>query len=200
MLYVDPPDDISGGACFLPEFKTVLINRNEPEYRRNYDLGHELFHLLTWDAMPPEKVEIETPSGKGKSRTENLAENFAAGLLMPKKVLETRWKKRKDTEIHEWLMSQSEELGVSGRALYFRLKNLDWIDSVVYEDKLVRHLDENETGDKPALYSKEFVKRLHDVLEKGFVSVHKAAELLDCNTEDIADLFEAYGLEPLVEV
>ena len=54
VLYVDAPAGISGAASQLPRLNAVLVNRLEPEGRRNFDLAHELFHLLTWDAMPPE--------------------------------------------------------------------------------------------------------------------------------------------------
>ena len=54
VLFVDAYQGISGAACRLPEFDTVLISRGEPARRRNFDLAHELFHILTWDAMPPE--------------------------------------------------------------------------------------------------------------------------------------------------
>ena len=51
---VDADRGISGAACRLPELDAVLIARHEVEGRRHFDLAHELFHLLTWDAMPPE--------------------------------------------------------------------------------------------------------------------------------------------------
>src|SRR5258706_12827279 len=79
-------DGISGAACRLPELDAVLINRKEVKGRRHFDLAHELFHLLTWDAMPPEHVEEATETGRG--RVEQLANNFASALLMPRKVLE----------------------------------------------------------------------------------------------------------------
>ena len=53
VLNVDAFDRISGAACRLPELDAVLINRKEVIGRRHFDLAHELFHILTWDAMPP---------------------------------------------------------------------------------------------------------------------------------------------------
>ena len=66
-----------------------MVNRNESEARRYYNLAHELFHALTWDAMKPAHRESnsidEHISGKrAKQRIEQLADNFAATLLMPK--------------------------------------------------------------------------------------------------------------------
>ena len=45
------------------------------------DLAHELFHILTWDEMPPEHSEAAQETGG--SRVEQLANNFAAAVLMP---------------------------------------------------------------------------------------------------------------------
>ena len=57
VLMVDADRDISGAACRLPELDAVLIARREVAGRRHFDLSHELFHILTWDAMPPEHAE-----------------------------------------------------------------------------------------------------------------------------------------------
>ena len=69
VLMVDPIDGISGAACRLPELDVVLINRRETPGRRHFDLAHEAFHLLTWDAMPPEHVEEVTPKTRTRVRT-----------------------------------------------------------------------------------------------------------------------------------
>jgi hypothetical protein len=81
VLMVNAIECISGAACRLPEFDVVLINRHEVAGRRHFDLAHELFHVLTWDAMPPEHVE-ET-SEISRNRVEQLANSFASALLMP---------------------------------------------------------------------------------------------------------------------
>ena len=63
VLMVDAFEGISGAACRLPELDVVLINRHEVAGRRNFDLAHELFHILTWDAMPPEHSEESRETG-----------------------------------------------------------------------------------------------------------------------------------------
>ena len=77
VLMVDAERDISGAACRLPELDAVLISRREFAGRRHFDLAHELFHILTWDAMPPE--HSETARETGGNRVEQLANTFAAG-------------------------------------------------------------------------------------------------------------------------
>src|ERR1700722_17035197 len=81
VLMVDVLDGISGAACRLPDLDAVLINRHEVAGRRNFDLAHELFHILTWDAMPPAHVEEATEYSR--NRVEQLANNFASAVLMP---------------------------------------------------------------------------------------------------------------------
>ena len=92
VLDIDAPPGVSGAASRIQGLSCVLVNRREPEGRRNFDLAHELFHLLTWDAMPPQRREsVEVPRrGKGW-RVERLAENFAAALLMPAAIVQKHW-------------------------------------------------------------------------------------------------------------
>ena len=54
----------------------VLLNSRNVSWRRNYDLAHELFHLLTWSIF---RVKSREPS----ENEERLANFFASTLLMP---------------------------------------------------------------------------------------------------------------------
>ena len=81
VLMVDLEAGISGAACRLPDLDAVLIPRREIAGRRHVDLAHELFHILTWEAMPPKHIEEAVESGGG--RVEQLANIFAAAVLMP---------------------------------------------------------------------------------------------------------------------
>ncbi|MBK7906925.1 MAG: helix-turn-helix domain-containing protein [Gemmatimonadetes bacterium] len=85
VLYVDAPHGLSGAASHLPGLQTILVNRSEVPSRRAFDLAHELFHVLTWDAMPPGRVESWEPAATKGNRVEQLANVFAASLLMPEK-------------------------------------------------------------------------------------------------------------------
>ncbi|MBM3301992.1 MAG: ImmA/IrrE family metallo-endopeptidase [Deltaproteobacteria bacterium] len=199
LLYVDPPKSISGAACRLPEFNAVLINRNEVPWRRNYDVAHEVFHLLTWDIMPPLPHEVVHDDPSKGPRVEQLAENFSAGLLMPRKSLRTKWEQRGKGEIHEWILDTATEYCVSGQALFYRLKNLKWMSDADIQrinlDRLKMPKDACKEKSKPKLYSQVFVDRLRRTLEKGLISVRKAASLLDCTIEDLEDLFHEYGMK-----
>lgn len=198
VLYVDAPLSISGAACQLPALSAILINRNEPEGRRHYDLAHETFHLLTWEQMPPEHTESEIPrSGKGR-RIEQLADNFASALLMPERSLAPRWQARGEREIHAWLNATATEFRVTAVALKWRLVQLGWLGKAdlldIRDDRLTANGRPKKEQPVPKLFSLEFVQRLHHALSEGELSVRRAAALLDTTIDDLADLFRAYEL------
>jgi XRE family transcriptional regulator, fatty acid utilization regulator len=197
VLYVDAPAGISGAACHLADLNAILINRNEPEGRRHYDLAHEVFHLLTWEQMPPEHTESDIPrKGKGQ-RVEQLADNFASALLMPERTLAPRWQAR-GKDIHAWLNATASELLVTAVALKWRLVQLEWLSKAdlldINDQRLTANGRPKKEQPKPRLYSRELVARFHESLSLGDLSVRRAAELLDCKIEDLADLFRSYEL------
>ncbi len=198
VLYVDASPSISGAACQLPGLNAILINRKEPEGRRHYDLAHEIFHLLTWEQMPPEHREGEIPHGGKGRRVEQLADNFASALLMPERTLAPRWRTRGNTEIHDWLNTTATELFVTAVALKWRLVQLGWLDKAdlleIHDDRLTANGRPRQPLPLPKLFSPEFVQRLREALAKGELSVRRAASLLEMTIEDLAELFQDYGL------
>lgn len=198
VLYVDAPKGISGAACHVPGLNAILINRNEPDGRRHYDLAHETFHLLTWEQMPPERLEGEIPRGGKGNKVEQLADNFASALLMPERSLKPRWEARKGQGMHAWLNATATEFQVSAVALKWRLVQLGWLGKTELAEIKDSKLTANgqPRGDKhtPRLFSLEFVERLRRAIAGGKLSVRKAASLLDMTIEDLAELFRSYEL------
>jgi Zn-dependent peptidase ImmA (M78 family)/DNA-binding XRE family transcriptional regulator len=201
VLYVDPPQPISGAACQVPGANAILINRKEPEGRRHFDMAHELFHILTWEQMPPEHAERVEFLYQGKSkqkRIEQLANNFAAALLMPERVLQQRWHARDGQEIHQQLNATASDFLVTATALKWRLANLGWLAkdglTKINDAKLTFNGRPEDQQPLPRLFSAEFVKRLHTGLAKGQLSVRRAAEILDLTIESLADLFHQHEL------
>jgi transcriptional regulator with XRE-family HTH domain/Zn-dependent peptidase ImmA (M78 family) len=121
VLYVEAPPGISGAASQLPGLQTILVNRREPRGRRSFDLAHELFHVLTWDAMPPSRVEPQEARATKGNRVEQMAESFAAALLMPAPLVRARWEARGGEEPAPWVSRTAAELRVSVPALVCRL-------------------------------------------------------------------------------
>ena len=195
VLYVDAPASVSGAACRLDDGDLILINRSESEGRRNFDLGHELFHLLTWVEMPPAEFDIaEEDPGKKRSRPEMLADAFASGLLMPSTAIESRWAAANPADFTAWLVRHSSELLVSPIALYWRLVNLGLItkDERPFPNGKAKPTPAREV---PQLYNRAFVYRLHAVLDQGHISALRAADVLDCSLPELVELFASYRLE-----
>lgn len=202
VLAVDAPRSISGAACRLPEFNAILVNRQDPAGRRNYDFAHELFHVLTWDSLPPRHRDLEgTPKKYKDKRTETLADNFAAGLLMPKPAFEKYWQEHQDLEIHARLIKLAEEFGVTAQAVRYRAQNLKLLSA----QEKAEITDHRLTGagpkdGTPPPFSRRFVEKLGWALEKGRLSIRRAAQLLGMTTDELRELFVAHGLEAPFEV
>jgi XRE family transcriptional regulator, fatty acid utilization regulator len=198
VLYVDAPASISGAACNLPGLDTILINRNEPEGRRYFDLAHECFHLLTWEQMTPEHTEQADGIYRGKGRQkriEQLADNFAGALLMPWHVVLPRWKSRTGGDVHSWFNENASALCVTAQALKWRLHYLGLLgkaDLLEIHDARLTANGRAGRQPKPRPFSAEFVKRLHVALSAGDLSVRRAASLLGTTIDGLGDLFKAY--------
>lgn len=200
VLQVDAMPGISGAACHAPGLNTIIINRTEPEGRRHFDLAHECFHLLTWESMTPERMEAVEGrySGKGRhKRIEQLANNFAGALLMPKGLVTARWQERKEKDIHKRLTETARVLHVTALALKWRLTVLGLLTNAeqpsIQDTRLSAARSEREK-ELPKRFSADFVQRLHIGLAKGQLSVRRGAEVLGMTIEDLADLFRDYKM------
>jgi XRE family transcriptional regulator, fatty acid utilization regulator len=198
VLMADAPSPISGAACQMPEFYSVIINRNDVPGRRHFDFAHELFHLLTWDTLTPRREDFENRSiGYNDQRIERMAENFSAGLLMPRSVLEPLWKRHEGMEIHHRLLTIAKELGVTAQAVRYRAWNLKWIGeremAGIDDHRLVGAREPEDI--RPLPFSKPFVERLRWGLAEGRISARRAAQLLDMSVQELAGLIRDYGME-----
>ncbi len=200
VLMVDATNGVSGAACRLPDLDAVLISRREVPGRRNFDLAHELFHLLTWDAMPPKHIE---EAGEGsRNRVERLANNFASATLMPSEALERfgDWSNLGDEKLIHRLNLVANEMRVTSTALMWRLVALGNLRKSV-TDSLSRSELRNNGGrpsgekDLPPLFSRRFMETLGNAVDKGAISARRLSRLLDMPSGDIQGLFAAQGLE-----
>ena len=204
VLMVDADRSISGAACRLPELDAVLISRSEVPGRRHFDLAHELFHILTWDALPPE--HREEASASGKSHAERLADNFASSVLMPPVALERfgEWKGLTKEVLIARLNDAADELQVTSSALRWRLVALRKLERNIARSLSEADLRNNggigSRNPPPALFSKPFVEVLGLAIEQGRLSLRRAARLLEMTIEDLGDLFEAHGIARPVEL
>jgi Zn-dependent peptidase ImmA (M78 family) len=182
----------------------VLINRREVPGRRHFDLAHELFHILTWDAMTPEHIEEATETGG--PRIEQLANSFASAVLMPTTVLDRfgEWAALGSDELVKKLNRVADELRVTASALKWRLVALRHITRARAQempDAAPRNNGRTVAKvEPPPLFSKPFVEVIARALDDGRISARRAADLLDLALDDLPDLFRKHGIEATVEL
>ncbi|OHB76505.1 MAG: hypothetical protein A2Z34_01120 [Planctomycetes bacterium RBG_16_59_8] len=201
VLFVEAPRTISGAASHLRDLNAILINRHDHDGRRIYDFAHELFHLLTWQTMPPERIDGETAKKPSGRRIEQLANAFAAALLMPGKVVESGWKRdsEKVKDVHDRINRLADRFGVTALALKLRLENMGLLSDrdklTMVDSRLTWNGRAPTDRNLPPLFSRSFVARLQKALKRGYLSVRRSARILDCTVEDVADLIADYGFE-----
>jgi Zn-dependent peptidase ImmA (M78 family) len=200
VLMVDAIDGVSGAACRLPDLDAVLINRHEVAGRRHFDLAHELFHVLTWDTMPPEHVEESTE--RSRNRVEQLANNFASAVLMPASVLDRF--PPPEGDIVAWLNATAEALVVTATALKWRLVALERLDlpqAKQIPDTALRNYGRDvAAGEPPPLFSRSFMEVIALAISEGQLSARRAADLLDVPMDDLVQLGAAHGVELPVDL
>jgi len=95
----------------------ILLNAKNKQWRRSYDLAHELFHLLTWNVFRL-KNKIES------DHENKFANAFASRLLMPEESIKDRVKERVNNEGRislDQLDDIAREFDVSLMALIYRI-------------------------------------------------------------------------------
>lgn len=201
VLLVDTTSGVSGAACQLGALNTILINRREVEGRRSFDMGHELFHLLTWSEMAPPHIEGRTTTSALARRIERLADNFSSGLLMPEQAMRAYCSKNPapsgQHEIAGWLRAASARFHVSGQALKWRLVGLGLLKRSDADQILDAALKVEAPGanELPPRFSRRFVETIGWGIEHGHVSIRKAADIIETTIDDLADLFAEHGLK-----
>ncbi len=196
VLNADLPNGVSGAASRLEGVQAILISRSESKGRRIYDLAHELFHLLTWDTMPPARLERSISSGGNEGRVEQLANNFAAALLMPTDTLRALWTESASAPLTDRIIAMATAFGVSGPALKWRLLNLDLITRAeLPDDNEIACSSAGTRGAEspPSPFNVNFVHRIHQAIEDGALSLRKAARILGLDAAGLSELCKSYG-------
>jgi XRE family transcriptional regulator, fatty acid utilization regulator len=105
------------GAC-------ILLNMNSKTWRRNFDMAHELFHLLTWGIFRTFGDEV---SNVASAMEESMANVFASRLLLPEVPFCQRLHRTTAggnplmvSDVHEL----AREFNVSAEAVVYRVAGL----------------------------------------------------------------------------
>jgi Zn-dependent peptidase ImmA (M78 family) len=192
ILEIKAPANVSGAACHLEDGDVIILNFDEPSYRKNYTLGHEFFHLLTWIDMPPAKEDLEDLTGP-KPKVEQLADAFTGSLLMPTPLLKTVWDNTTGND-ESRVLAVARHFDVSGIAAYWRLFNSKLLRDPAREVQRGNIIRTDEGITAGSRFEKNFVRRLHLALADGRMSVNRAASLMEMSRDELSEIFTEHEL------
>jgi Zn-dependent peptidase ImmA (M78 family)/DNA-binding XRE family transcriptional regulator len=200
-------DPTGTAACALdPYFGAgILLNSKSTQRRRNFDLAHELFHLVTWKLFPKNSPATHT------DHEEQLADKFASTLLLPEEGIRSAVTRRSDGDFLSLpaVFDIAREFGVSVDALLWRLHwILRWKDAgrtreLIANAKVRARVFEKPSGDEPLMPKRP--PRFHalavKVLRSGEISVGRFAEYLGISRrEAMAYVEEESGADEAIEL
>lgn len=194
ILFVEPsssgfvePARISAATCHLSGMNAILVNRNDSATRQNFDIAHELFHVLNRKTIPPQHREPLSVNPTA-TRVEHLADNFAAALLMPKDLIDSLLLDIGVLDV-EVFTKLAGTLHVSYEALAWRLLFLHLIDRDACDEfRGVRSAPVTRPPVRGPLPS-YLHGQLSDALRHGKLSMMKAATILGITVDELRDVF-----------
>jgi Zn-dependent peptidase ImmA (M78 family) len=132
-----PLDEELSGMIFVREGTPIIgVNSLHHPNRQRFTIGHEIGHLCLHRADITAAVHVDKAFSEGGLRRDGAsatgteareieANQFAAGLLVPRAILETMLgDSNADVEDKEWLEDLAKQFKVSKATLEYRLKNL----------------------------------------------------------------------------
>ena len=201
VLYFNLGPGGSGASTSSENGGAILINSNDAPWRRNYDLAHEFFHIITWNIFSEE--EVYSLDAGGKSEVEQWADLFASELLLPENEVRKEFLKRVSNGKFAYidLVQIARDFKVSIDALLWRLVNLKFLDkrdvSKCLTEGKVKEIDRQVRADdwedrKPYL-STRYISLAIKALETGRISKLKFSEYLDIPFSEASNYLTKYG-------
>ncbi|MEW6374208.1 MAG: ImmA/IrrE family metallo-endopeptidase [Thermodesulfobacteriota bacterium] len=199
ILFYSLPEGSSASTIHSDFGGVIVINLDEAPWRRKYDLAHELFHLITWNAVPFEDLKDESFF----KDIEKKADKFASMLLLPENEVRKEIGNRLEAQEHlaySDLVDIAINFGVSTVALLYRLAYLGFIDWET-ADKVAKDEELSELSRQKRKYERweqPVSERFHSLaircLRKGLISRGKFAEIVGIDRSEIDDFIDDTGL------
>ena len=196
-----PLEDVSG-ACVVDNTLGVgiLINAKDAPWRRNFDLAHELFHVITWNVFSPEEIG----EGTKKTKPEQFADTFAASLMLPEEHLSEALDEVATGGALRLvdIIELAKDFGVSSEAVVWRLVDMKILKKAQAQKKLddshFRDMDKKLRRD---LYKKDqeaklpsrFISLACRCLIEGRISRGLFAQYMDIHRAEIDEFLLARG-------
>lgn len=178
------PFEPSGtAACTLDEGygAAILLNSNNIRWRRNFDLAHELFHLLTWKIF---RVGENTTCAS--EHEEKLANCFAGSLLMPPEPLRlavASQRNGKSSLDFDDLFEIARQFDVSVQALVWQMVSNRLIEKVKAREMLEKidgkvELWERRRDETPPTRPIRYEALAREAIEKGMIGTGMFAKYM----------------------
>lgn len=205
-------ENVGSAACAVAEdgVPCILVNSEEPRWRQNFSVAHELFHLVTWR---DEVLNAMGNNSKVATHAEALAEAFAAALLMPQESVELEFQAASQNGkiALSAIVAIARSFDVSLCACLYRLQNLrllsnDTVLKLLKNEELLKSDRESREGisNDGYRYSERLLRLSYLLIERGKISRAKAARSLGMSLVDFDTLLETEGLieleDSLVEI
>ena len=198
IFYMDMPQGSSASTVLSSnQAVAIVINRKEVPWRRNFDIAHELFHVVYRHSGHD---QCNQPSG---GVYEQYANAFASALLLPRDSLEeeiARKRKQGSLGIAD-LAVIACDYDVSIDALVWRLVNLNRLTRTKAEQILsteeVRDYYKSLGGrpaQRPPCVSARFLCMVYEAVSRGLMSQTRAAEYLNIPAGSLDRVFADAGL------
>ena len=204
ILHLSLGDGVSGASVADNTIGVgILINAKDAPWRRNFDLAHELFHIITWNVFSPEEIG----NGATKTRPEQYADIFASSLLLPEAHLLDALKETTTNNKIRFvdIIELAKDFGVSSEAILWRLVNLGRLKKSqvqkILDDPDFRDVDRTRRRSlyiegKPSKFPSRFISLACRCLLEGKISRGTFAEYLEIDRAEIDEyLVEAGFME-----
>lgn len=172
----------------------VLLNGNNVRWRRNFDLAHELFHLLTWNVF---RIEGTGDGVVASDHEESLANCFASNLLMPAEVTRVAVNDavKNDKIGSDDLFAIARQFDVSVEALLWRIHFLYRRDEADTRKDIERYqafapVWEDREKDEPPMRPARFAALAVKALRQGHLSQGRFAEYMGITRREAMSISE----------
>jgi len=170
------PFEPSGtAACTLNDGygAAILLNSNNVRWRRNFDLAHELFHLLTWKIF-----RVGASAVQATEQEEKFANCFAGSLLVPPEPLKlsvaSQLNGKKSLDFDD-LFEIARQFDVSVQALVWQMvsnKLIEKSNAVEMLGKIggrVEQWEKRQEETRPMIRPIRFEALAREAIEKGMI-------------------------------
>jgi len=174
----------------------VLLNTDNARWRRNHDLAHELFHLLTWALFHPDTSGAMV----AEDWEEKLATAFAANLLMPTEPFRSAVNSRVHEEkiTFESLFDIAREFDVSIESLLWRMhivynrgrSGSDQTKREIEQARQFAPLLEDRESPKPHPWPPRYRALAIKALRRGEISIGRFAAYLKISRQEAMGFVE----------